>query len=111
MLPRIAASQEQIDKIIEKHLNEVFNISFKPNGKTTGYVWCSSHPKGLNHGEATYYGLPILQWRLWDSRPMHFSLQIKDMSYDVNEPKGELYNRLKEIGLKAREDFWNGAEI
>ena len=112
MLSVHVATEEQIEKIIEKHLKRVYHCSYSHDDEDgIGFIWCSSSLLGIDHTTAVLSGLPILQWQVRGKSPMFFSLQKGGKRYDVYYPEGELLKRLKEITTKTIDAFSKGAEI
>lgn len=112
MLNRTPASQDQIDKICHKHLKRVYGLKYSYDGEDDiGFVWCCTNPFISDHYNAVKMGVGILQWQVRNGEPMFFSFQKGSASYDVSYPNGKLYERLKKLSNKAKNNFWKGNQI
>ncbi|MCK9575508.1 MAG: hypothetical protein WC979_02065 [Candidatus Pacearchaeota archaeon] len=112
MLSVSNATAEQIERILEKHLNKVFHMTYSHDDEDNiGFVWCSSSITGINHYRANSLGVGILQWQFRGNTPCFFSLQKGGKRYDVSYPKDDLLKRLTELSIKAKRNFEKGGEI
>lgn len=96
----INASEDQIKKILKKHLFWVFLIGYKYDDEDDiGFISCYN-----------IFGAWIqFQWR--DGVPMFFELQSSGIRYDIGYPKDKMLKRLTEIGKIAEKRFWKGGQL
>ena len=99
----LSASKEQIDKIYENHVkNKVFNLKFSYD-EDDGIGFVSFKVK---RGDTVVY-----QMRGENPCFVEFQTTERNIRYDIDYPEGPLFERLKELGLKAAKDFWAGGEL
>jgi len=100
-LTRINCSLEQEQKIYRKHLRWLLPFS--------EYVWDDEDNQGFYSGYSIFGGW--VQFQMRDGEPCFFSLQIGSISYDISHPKGVIYDRIKQVGIRASKRFWRGGQI
>lgn len=52
-----------------------------------------------------------MEFQLRNGSPMFFHFISGDVRYDIHYPKGKIHDRLMDIGKKAEDKFWKGAQI
>jgi hypothetical protein len=99
----INASQEQIYKIYQKHLRfPVFSLKY-------------SYDIEDNIGFVSFYVFKghKVNYQIRNNKPcfVEFEMMCSNIRYDIHYPEGKVYDRLKELGIKAQKHFWKGGQI
>ena len=107
----IEANEDQIEKILKKHLFRVKDTSYTYDDKDgIGYIHCYSATRfgGYKYTPKDYCKMT---WQLRGNRPMFFSLHRENTRYDIYRPEGMVLERLIEISKKAVDKWEKGQEI
>lgn len=100
----IPTSKEQAKKLFDKHCRKIISSSFSyDNEDGIGFVTL----KTKTGKQITY--------QLRNDEPMFIEFTgFGQIRYDINYPKElnvDLYEMLKNHGIKAKNNFWKGGEI
>lgn len=101
----IRASEEQIYQLLNKHLKFIKNFLYSYDSEDEiGFVKLETKTG------------KIIQYQLtngtYGDTPSSVSFSgFGNIRYDITYPKNEMYEILKNYGIKAKENFWRGSQI
>lgn len=98
---RIKCNKKHMEMIYKKHLRyPILELSYSYNEySSVGFV----------------YGVSIkfteFSFQMRNNCPCFFEITKGDIRYELLNPEGMLYKRLKKLGTKAAKRFWKGTQL
>lgn len=105
----IEASEEQIQKLFDKHCKDITRYSFTPDDESDGNGWVSlntSTDKVITYQFSKQSNPSFVEFKRLGTD--------KNVRYDVHYPVKQhpaMANFLRDFGEKARKEFWEGCQI
>ena len=112
----IQASKEQQDALLNKHMKKSFNFFTKLfNSKKEVFIYRRfSYDVEDNIGfvSLTTWTDKKISYQLRGDNPCFVEFTgFGNIRYEIDYPSGEIFEILKEEGIKIRENFWKGGNI